>query len=180
MCKNADKTELPGWEEALQVVQSQNTCIAATVEWALRYLEIPGVENVPLKQIERDLYKYMSDHADINSGRAKIYLEEKYGEWVQVEHNGFDDTEEGAEEKMSTLKLAISEKRVPIICISQDDKAECCHIIPVVRIDNSRIYYRDPIPAPDGYESHLISEIREWHKNRPGGKDLLIITRKTG
>jgi len=180
MCEGVDKIELPGWQESPEVVQSKDTCIAASVEWALRYLRIPDVENVPLKQIESDLYKYMSDNADINSGRAKIYLEEKYGEWVQVEHNGFDDTEEGAEGKMSALKLAISENRVPIISISQDDKIECCHIIPVVCIDNSRIYYRDPTPAPGGYKSHLISEIREWHKKRPGGKDLLIIIRKTG
>ncbi len=168
--------ELPDWEKTPVVVQGQNMCIAASVEWALRYLEISKIAQVKLNAVEEDLFQFMNQWGGINFGSAAVYLEKNYGDHVELEHLSLNKDGAGAHQKVLRLYKSIESGNVPLISICQSSVGGW-HIVPVVRVAAPNMYVRDPNPAgPDVYE---IDQIVQRHIDWPGGDDLLILTRKS-
>lgn len=172
MCGTNDTVELPNWQNVPHITQDKEACIAASVEWALRYL-LPQTGKIPIKDIEADLFAFMG--TERNFVKAEEFLHNEFPDIV-ADRVPFDKNSAGAEDKIGKIRSAIQNGGVPLVSIAQRPKGPW-HVVPVVKVDGDEIYVKDP--HPNGPPSYQISKVQDLHVDWEGGEDLLILGRKS-
>jgi len=162
---------LQGYSEILVVQRLIKTgCIPAGIEWMLRYLKTPGV-NFDGFQERHDLEAQKVEKNSFYSVRTHVECEIPN---IEFSDNPFSS----GREKIEFIKGLIEKSRPCLISLLKDD-GSCCHIVPVVEIDDENMIVLrmdDKETVEEQKRSRLLSDIEQIHdENLKSGKGLDIL-----